>query len=70
LISYERLCEDPFSFLEAIARRLGIDPSKLRRGYSETVPPPVSDPTLPSKDEVARHYLAAIASVRSLASQT
>ena len=69
LISYERLCDDPFSFLEAIARRLGIDPSKLRRGYSETAPSPLSDPTLPSKDEVARHYLAAIASVRLLASQ-
>ena len=69
LISYERLCDDPFSFLEAIARRLGIDPSKLRRGYSETAPSPLSDPTLPSKDDVARHYLAAIASVRLLASQ-
>ena len=69
-ISYERLCEDPFSFLEAIARRIGIDPFKLRRCYSETVPPPVSDPALPSKDEVARRYLAAIASLRSGASQT
>ena len=69
-ISYERLCEDPFSFLEAIARRIGIDPFKLRRDYSETVPPSVSDPALPSKDEVARHYLTAIASLRAGASQT
>lgn len=68
-ISYERLCEDPFSFLEAIARRVGIDSFTLRRGYSETASPPVVDPALPSKDEVARHYLAAIASVRSGASQ-
>ena len=69
-ISYERLCEDPFSFLEAIARRIGIDPFKLPRRYSETVPAPVSDPALPSKDEVIRHYLAATASLRSGASQT
>ena len=60
-ISYERLCEDPFSFLEAITRRIGLDPRQLRRDYSETAPPSVSDPGLPSKDEVARHYLAAIA---------
>ena len=69
-VSYERLCEDPYSYLEAIARRIGLDPFKLRRGYSETAPPPVSDPALPSKDEVARHYLAATASLRSGASQT
>jgi trehalose 2-sulfotransferase len=70
LISYERLCEDPFSFLEAIARRVGIDPLTLRRGYSETTPPAGSDPVLPSKNDVARHYLAATASLRSPASQT
>jgi LPS sulfotransferase NodH len=69
-ISYERLCEDPFSFLEAIARRVGVDPSKLRRDYSETALPPAKDQALPSKDEVARHYLAAIASQRAGASQT
>ena len=69
-ISYERLCEDPFSFLEVIARRVGIDPLKLPRDYSETVPPSVAHPALPSKDEVARHYLAAMASLRAGASQT
>jgi LPS sulfotransferase NodH len=69
-ISYERLCEDPFSFLEEIARRLGIDPLTLRRGYSETAPRFEADPALPSKGEVARHYLAAMASRRSGASQT
>ena len=62
LISYERLCEDPYSFLEEIARRVGVDPLTLRRGYTETVSAPGKDPALPSKDEVARHYLAAIAS--------
>jgi LPS sulfotransferase NodH len=70
LISYEQLCEEPFSFLEAIARRVGIDPHTLRRGYSETAPPAVSDPVLPSKHEVARHYLAATAGLRSPAGQT
>lgn len=69
-ISYERLCEDPFSFLETIARRVGIDPLTLRRGYSETAPRLVADPALPSKGEVARHYLAAMARRRSGASQT
>jgi LPS sulfotransferase NodH len=69
-ISYERLCEDPFSFLETIAGRLGIDPATLRRGYSETAPRLAGDPALPSKGEVARHYLAAMASRRSGGSQT
>ena len=69
-MSYERLCEDPFSFLEVIARRVGVDPATLRRGYSETAPRSVDDPALPSKGEVARHYLAAMASRRSGAGQT
>ena len=58
-ISYEKLCEDPFGFVIAVARRLGVDPDKLRRGYSETTSPPDNDPALPTKSEVARHYLAA-----------
>jgi LPS sulfotransferase NodH len=69
-ISYERLCEDPFSFVEAIARRIGIDPATLRRGYSEAASRSAGDPALPSKSEVARHYLAAMARRRSGASQT
>ena len=69
-ISYERLCEDPFSFVEVIARRIGIDPVTLRRGYSETAPRFVGDPALPENGEVAHHYLAAMASRRSGASQT
>ena len=69
-ISYERLSEDPFSFVEVIARRIGIDPGALRRGYSETAPRFVGDPAVPSKGEVAHHYLAAMASRRSGASQT
>jgi transposase-like protein len=60
-VSYERLCEDPFGFVTAIARRLGIDPDTLRRGYSEAASPTESDPALPSKSEVARHYLASVA---------
>jgi LPS sulfotransferase NodH len=69
-ISYEQLCKDPFSFVEVIARRVGVDPVTLRRGYSETAPQTVADPALPSKGEVARHYLAAMASRRLRASQT
>jgi LPS sulfotransferase NodH len=69
-ISYEQLCEDPFSFLEKIARCLGIDPLTLRRGYSETAPRTIGDPALPSKGAVADHYLATMASRRSGASQT
>src|SRR5579863_10417710 len=48
-ISYEKLSEDPFAFVVAIARRLGIDPDTLRQGYSETVSPSESDPAVPSK---------------------
>jgi LPS sulfotransferase NodH len=69
-ISYERLSEDPFSFVELIARSIGIDPGTLRRGYSETAPRLAGDPAFPSKDEVADHYLAAMASRRFVASQT
>ena len=58
-ISYEKLCEDPFSFVEAIARRVGLDPAALRRGYSETASRPSNDVQLPSKAEAARRYLAA-----------
>ena len=68
-ISYERLCEEPFSFVEAIARRMGIDPVTLPRSYSETAPRFVVDTALPSKGDVAHHYLAAMASRRSGASQ-
>jgi len=57
-ISYEKLCEDPFGFVVAIARRLGVDPGTLRQGYSETASSSDSDPTLPSKSEVAQSYLA------------
>jgi LPS sulfotransferase NodH len=69
-ISYEQLCEDPFSFLEKIARCLGVDPLTLRRGYNETAPRTIGDAALPSKGAVADHYLAAMASRRSGASQT
>lgn len=60
-ISYEQLCRDPSGFVAAIARRLGIDPSSLRQGYSEPIgTSSESDPGLPSKTEVTRRYLAAM----------
>jgi LPS sulfotransferase NodH len=59
-ISYEKLCEDPFSFVAAIARRVGVDPATLRRGYSETAAQVAGDAHLPSKAEAARRYLAAV----------
>jgi LPS sulfotransferase NodH len=64
-ISYERLVEDPATFLDTIARRIGIDPATLRRGYGESAAARRADPALPSKDEVVRHYLRAVASLRS-----
>ena len=69
-VSYEQLCEDPFAFLQTIARRIGMDPVTLRRGYSETEPKRMGDPDLPSKGQVANHYLAAMASRRSGTSQS
>jgi LPS sulfotransferase NodH len=57
-IAYEKLCEDPFGFVCAIAGRLGIDAGSLTQGYSETAPVSQADRALPSKSEVARHYLA------------
>lgn len=59
-ISYEKLCEDPFGFVEAIAHRLGVDTNTLRRGYSETISAYQGDPGIPSKAEVAQRYLASI----------
>jgi LPS sulfotransferase NodH len=59
-ISYETLREDPFAVVEAIARRAGIDPATLRRGYSETATPLEDDRKPPSKGDAARHYLAAV----------
>lgn len=66
-ISYERLCQDPFTFLAAIARRLGIDPATLRQGYQETEPHAENDPTLPSKSEAAARYLAAVRQLHGVA---
>ncbi len=58
-ISYEQLCHDPFAIVVMIARRLGLDPATLRRGYSEEEALRESDPAIPSKHDVVRHYLAA-----------
>jgi LPS sulfotransferase NodH len=69
-ISYEELCEDPFGFVEAVARRLGMDPGTLRRGYSETVAPSGIDPGHPSKAEVARHYVASVSELSCARTQS
>jgi LPS sulfotransferase NodH len=58
-ISYEQLCKDPHGFIIAVARRLGLDPARLRQGYREAAGSQTeSDPGLPSKTEVARRYVA------------
>jgi LPS sulfotransferase NodH len=57
-ISYEKLCEDPFSFVAAIGERIGADPGALRRGYDETDARALEGTQRPSKAEAARHYLA------------
>ena len=57
-ISYEKLCEDPFAFVVAVARRVGLDPAALKQGYSETAPSPEADSALPRKADVQRHFLA------------
>jgi LPS sulfotransferase NodH len=65
-ISYEQLCRDPSEFIALIARRLGIDPSMLRQGYSEQAGPSGGDDrVLPSKGEVVRRYLAAVRQLRA-----
>jgi LPS sulfotransferase NodH len=56
-ISYEKLCEDTYSFVETIACRAGIDPQALQRGYSEAISLHESNPGIPSKAEVERRYL-------------
>ncbi len=63
-ISYEKLCEDPFSFVAAIARRVGVDPATLGQGYSETAGRNSDDEERPSKAEAARRYLAAASDFR------
>jgi LPS sulfotransferase NodH len=69
-ISYERLCEDPFGFVEAIARRIGVDPSTLRRGYSEAPTAAAPTPGFPDKTEMAQRYLAAMGARPTTSLQT
>ncbi len=60
-ISYEQLCKDPTGFVTAVAERIGIDPRTLPQGYSEPVSTSeVDDPSLPSKSEVIKRYLASV----------
>jgi LPS sulfotransferase NodH len=56
-ISYEKLCEDPFKFVETIAERAGVDSQALKRGYTEAHLPSEKDPRIPSKAEVERLYI-------------
>jgi LPS sulfotransferase NodH len=56
-ISYERLCEDPFKFVELIAEQAGVSSQVLKRGYTEAHLPSEKDPRIPSKAEVERLYL-------------
>lgn len=62
-ISYEQVCQDPFGFVAALARRLGIDPGLLRRGYTEARELVRRDPALPDKGEITRNYLNAMRKV-------
>lgn len=64
-ISYEELRRDPFAFVVAIARRLGVPPESLRTGYSETNEPAETEGAgLPSKVDVAKGYVAAFRKVK------
>jgi LPS sulfotransferase NodH len=63
-IAYEEMCKDPFKFVLEIARRLDLDPAVLRRGYSETNDNAADRAAgLPSKSDVARHYIARLRTV-------
>jgi LPS sulfotransferase NodH len=64
-ISYERLCEDPFAFVKAIARRLDIDPATLGHGYCESAAGSHNDPTLPRKGDVAARYLEVVSNLKT-----
>lgn len=65
-VSYEQVCQDPFGFVVALARRLGIDPGLLRQGYSEAREPIRSDSALPHKSDIARSYLHAMQKVQDV----
>lgn len=69
-LSYERLCEDPFAVVIELARRLGLNPAMLRRGYSEAGAHAEGegDPNVPRKSEVIRRYLAAFRQIRGFES--
>lgn len=59
-ISYEQLCKDPAGFVTALAQHVGIDIDAAGHAYSEPVAPVRNeDPSLPSKHDVERRYLAA-----------
>ena len=62
-VSYERICQNPFGFVIELARRLGIDPGLLRRGYSEAGEPLRRDQGLPNRGEIASNYVNAMQKV-------
>jgi LPS sulfotransferase NodH len=70
-VSYEQLCKEPFKFVATIADRIGIDPGTLDQGYTEPASPTArkGDPSLPSKEEVVRRYLATVRSINGLSSE-
>jgi LPS sulfotransferase NodH len=59
-VSYERMCRDPHETLRVIADRIGVNQADLSWDYQEPADGgEYKDPSLPSKSEVIRHYLAA-----------
>ena|SRR5271165_3892787 len=68
--SLPQLCKDPSGFVEAIASRIGIDPSTLRQGYSEPVTTSRQDaPALPSRGAVIRRYLDSVRILHGVAAK-
>ena len=59
-VSYEALCADPSGFVSRLAERLGCASAPFDERYAESGRHQASDPALPGKDDVARHYLAAV----------
>lgn len=63
-ISYEQFCIDPFGFVKLLAGRVGLEARALRRDYEEPISQIEGGAGLPSKSEIAQHYLAATRKLR------